>query len=440
MGGVIASQVSLTHGWLPVTAQVVAAAAVAAAVGGRRRAWYTRWLPWAGLSGIGAALGTGWYISSQGLSDATNPAPRGLWLWIALTGAAVAVLVLGWRAARWPRRTAAALAVPLCLACAALALDQWTGYVPTVQSAWNQATEGPLPDQTEPTVMTAMRIRHAVPARGTVVPVDTGAAASGFRHRREFVYLPPAWYASTPPPRLPTVLMIGGEFNTPADWIRAGEAVTTIDRFAAAHRGYAPVFVFVDAIGTFNNDTECVNGPRGNSADHLTKDVVPFLVANYGVSRDPAHWGVVGWSMGGTCAVDLTVTHPELFGAFEDIAGDLAPNAGNRTQTVDRLFGGDAGRYAAFDPTTVMTRHGRYDGVAGRFDVNADVNARSQAAAANSLCAVGRANGIDCSVVTQPGKHDWPFAAHAFAAALPWLAGRLGTPAAAQPVGDNAVR
>jgi hypothetical protein len=32
--------------------------------------------------------------------------------------------------------------------------------------------------------------------------------------------------------------------------------------------------------------------------------------------------------------------------------------------------------------------------------------------------------------VAQPGKHDWPFAAHAFAAALPWMAGQLGTPGA----------
>jgi hypothetical protein len=28
----------------------------------------------------------------------------------------------------------------------------------------------------------------------------------------------------------------------------------------------------------------------------------------------------------------------------------------------------------------------------------------------------------------QPGKHDWPFADRAFAAALPWLAGQIGTP------------
>ena len=55
-------------------------------------------------------------------------------------------------------------------------------------------------------------------------------------------------------------------------------------------------------------------------------------------------------------------------------------------------------------------------------------NPEGQDFAANSLCTVGSAHGIRCAVVTQPGRHDWPFAAQAFADALPWLAGRLGTP------------
>jgi S-formylglutathione hydrolase FrmB len=62
----------------------------------------------------------------------------------------------------------------------------------------------------------------------------------------------------------------------------------------------------------------------------------------------------------------------------------------------------------------------------------ADTDPGNPAAAAASLCQVGRANGIDCAVVTQPGKHDWPTAGTAFANALPWLAGQLGTPAAAR--------
>jgi S-formylglutathione hydrolase FrmB len=118
--------------------------------------------------------------------------------------------------------------------------------------------------------------------------------------------------------------------------------------------------------------------------------------------------------------------HPELFSAFEDIAGDLSPNAGTKDQTIARLYGGNSAAWAAYDPTTVMTRHGHYTDVAGWFDTN--TTGPEQTAAAAKLCARGTADGIDCTVAVQPGMHDWPFADQAFAAALPWLAGRLGTP------------
>jgi S-formylglutathione hydrolase FrmB len=422
---------SLMHGWLPVTVQVIAAAALIAAVSRRSGRWQVRWLPWALMVGGAVAASAYWYVASQGLSD--NPAPNALWIWTGLTGFAAAVLVAGWRRARWRRRGVTVLALPLSLLCTALALNLWVGYFPTVQIAWNQLTAGPLPDQTDEVTVMAMQHERKIPSKGTVVPVDISDAVSGFRHRGELVYLPPAWYATNPPPKLPTVMMLGGEFNTPADWLRAGQAIKTIDDFAAAHRGYAPVLVFADPGGAFNNDTECVNGSRGNSADHLTKDVVPFMVSKFGVSPERAKWGIVGWSMGGTCAVDLAVMHPDMFSAFEDIAGDIGPNSGTKDQTIARLFGGNVDAWAAFDPTTVITRHGPYTGLAGWFDVNGSTatlqrTKNDQAAAANSLCALGAANGINCAVVSQPGQHDWPFASHAFAAALPWLAGQIGTP------------
>ncbi|RAV07032.1 esterase family protein [Mycobacterium colombiense] len=438
------------HGWVPVTIQALAAVALVAAVGWRSRRWRTVWLPVAALAGGVAAYLTHWYIVDHGLSD--DPAPAALWLWITLTGMAAAVLVLGWRTARRWRRGAAVLAVPLCLLSAALVLNLWVGYFPTVQSAWSQLTSGPLPDQADQATVTAMAASRIRPAHGTVVPVAIPSDGSHFKHRGELVYLPPEWFATTPPPALPTVMMIGGQFNTPADWTRAGNAVKTIDDFAAAHDGKAPVLVFVDSGGAFNNDTECVNGVRGNAADHLTKDVVPFMISTFGVSTHRSNWGVAGWSMGGTCAVDLTVMHPELFSAFVDVAGDFFPNAGNKAQTIARLFGGSADAWAAFDPTTVISRHGPYRDVAGWFAISSDgppsrrdlqladtgairlagreaaANPGNQTAAAYSLCAIGRSNGIDCAVVPQPGKHDWPFADRVFAASLPWLAGELGTP------------
>ena len=383
---------------------------------------------------------------------AGDPAPPVLWIWIAATGLAMGVLIQGWRGAQWWRRAVSVLAVPMCVFSAALAVNLWVGYFPTVHTAWNQLTAGPLPDQTDRMTVTAMQLAGTRPEKGVVVPVSIPDNGSNFHHRQELVYLPPAWFATNPAPRLPTVMMIGAALNTPADWLRAGHAVHIIEDFATAHGGNAPVLVFVDATGGFNNDTECVNGSRGNAADHLTKDVIPYMISNFRVSSDRANWGIAGWSMGGTCAVDLTVMHPDLFTAFVDIAGDAAPNTGTKDQTIDLLFGGNASAYAAYEPTTVITKHGRYKAVYGWFDIpgtpraqrrlataagigavaveahDAAINPEGQDFAANSLCTIASAHGIRCAVVAQPGRHDWPFAAQAFATALPWMAGRLGTP------------
>ncbi|HZZ97781.1 MAG TPA: alpha/beta hydrolase-fold protein, partial [Jatrophihabitantaceae bacterium] len=217
--------------------------------------------------------------------------------------------------------------------------------------------------------------------------------------------------------------MIGAEFGTPLDWIRSANAVATLDAFAAAHRGHAPIAVFADATGGFAVDTECVNGVHGNAADHLTSDVTAEVEATFGAEK-PTRWGVVGFSSGGTCAVDLAVMHPDIFSAFVDIGGDVAPNAGDRRQTIDRLFGGDARAWSSFDPATVIRRHGDYRNMAGLFATPGPVGR----AAAESLCDAGAAHGIECNLVTLPGKHDWPSAASAFEVTLPWLADRLHTP------------
>ena len=90
----------------------------------------------------------------------------------------------------------------MCLLSVALALNLWVGYFPTVQTAWNQLTAGPLPDQTDQAAVAAIAAapsnsshRHGQRRAG-----DHPAAASGFKHRGELVYLPPAWFATSPPP------------------------------------------------------------------------------------------------------------------------------------------------------------------------------------------------------------------------------------------------
>ncbi|MFI5775999.1 alpha/beta hydrolase [Nocardia sp. NPDC051570] len=444
---------SLLHGWLPLTIELIAVALLIIAIARLTRRWWFIRVPICVALGVAAAVGGWLYLTNQGL--ASDPAPLALWVALGAMVAALAVAVVGWPGARWWQRTAAIVAVPMAVLSTGLVLNQWVGYYPTVQSAWSALTAGPLPHQTDLAALPGLRGKPMT--TGVVVPVDIPDTASGFNHRTEYVYLPPVWFTGDKPPTLPVVMMIGGEFNTPSDWMRSGQIMPDIDQFTATNGGRAPIMVFVDSSGSFNNDTECVDGPRGNAADHLTEDVPRYVESTFGASADPANWAVIGWSMGGTCAVDLTVMHPELFHTFVDIAGDIGPDSGSKEQTIQRLYGGDASKWARFDPMTVMAAHGPYPGVAGLFDdltppqrgnrsgtphfkmpqVNEDQVGfggqdtpmdTGEVGAAEKLCTEGRTVAIDCTIHTTQGGHTWQFASAAFSSSLPWVTARVGMP------------
>lgn len=99
---------------------------------------------------------------------------------------------LAQRAVVAPRRVAAGRA--LCLLSATLTLNLWVGYFPTVQTAWNQLTSGPLPDQADQAAVAALAHSGVRPSHGTLLPVVIPSDASHFKHRGELVYLPPAWF------------------------------------------------------------------------------------------------------------------------------------------------------------------------------------------------------------------------------------------------------
>jgi len=121
------------HGWVPLTVQAIAVVVIVVAVGWRNPTWRRFWLPAAVVFGAILAACGYWYVSLEGLAD--DPAPNLLWIWMTVTGASIVVLVAGWRGARWWRRSASVVAVPLALLCAALALNLWVGYFPSVQTA-----------------------------------------------------------------------------------------------------------------------------------------------------------------------------------------------------------------------------------------------------------------------------------------------------------------
>lgn len=255
--------VSLLAGWFPVALEVIAAGLLILAIGWRDRRWRLRMLPLViGISAVGALLAS--YPGAQ-LVGITDPLPFGVWLWLGVGIAALAVLIAGWKSAGWWRRGAAVLAIGMATLVGANQVNQFVGYYPTIDSALDAWNNTPLPGQVSMTGLAHDSGGPTLPKAGKLVSVDIPATYSGFEHRAELVYLPPVWFRSAKHhPALPVVEVVGGERGAPTDWVRLGNAVGVADAYAKQHHGFAPILVFVDATATFDNDTECVDGPRGS--------------------------------------------------------------------------------------------------------------------------------------------------------------------------------
>lgn len=356
--------------------------------------------------------------------------PRSFYLWSSLPVFALVVWAAPRRRPRARRWTALAGAVVFC-AFGALEVNAHYGYRPTVHDLLGL----PLPDlPTRLTGHTSLATRSASPVvRAAASPASDGhgqldsvalpGVVSHFDARSGYVWLPPKWFVQ-PRPALPVVLMLGGVPSEPADLIRGSAAVNLADRYARAHRGLAPIVVFADENGSYLNDSECVDGPRGQAETYLTRDVPSAIIARYGASPDPKDWAVVGYSEGGTCAVSLTLRHPDVFGSFVGISGDTRPNASrgsnSRARTITELYGGRAGGWAEHDlPKLAATAHpGRSWLVAGDQDTRA--RASQQALAAN----FGR-GGAGVTALTVAGGHTFPMVRLALEATFPPLADQL---------------
>jgi S-formylglutathione hydrolase FrmB len=148
-----------------------------------------------------------------------------------------------------------------------------------------------------------------------------------------------------------------------------------------------------------------------------------------GVAPDPRHWAIGGFSEGGTCALELGLRHPDVYGTFLDLAGDRAPNLGSPQDTLKHLYGGSQAAMAAHDPANLLRPHA-YRNIAGWFIAGASDT--GHVTVARSLAAAARSAGMDTTALIFPGGHNWQFAADAFRTVLPTVALRLG----AVPAGE----
>ena len=184
-----------------------------------------------------------------------------------------------------------------------------------------------------------LQIEHAIaaPSASPFAPAAAGmvqATVTGPRSGvtgQVLVWTPPGYSPSGPP--LPVLLSLNGYPGNPIDAINGLGMPTAIPQLIAS--GALPSMIVVAASTNIGGkDWGCADAPGGPRVDTwLTRDVRELVQANFQVLGQ-SRWSVLGLSSGGTCAVRLTLLHPDAFGAAVGMAGSNAPDS--PALTVDR--------------------------------------------------------------------------------------------------------
>jgi enterochelin esterase-like enzyme len=415
-------------------------AALAWLAGRRGRRWWVRAVPLAALLGLltGALVRLAVDVWWRPFPD---PLPWVAVVWVALVVTALALAVQRVRAAPRPRRP-----VPALLASVALLLVLLTGLAqinqhirayPTLRSALGlsvaqQIDFGQIAPPTQPTVTAFPGTPLAaswtpppdMPTHGAVTQVPVPGTRSGFEARPAWVYLPPAYLVS-PRALLPVLVLIPGQPGSPRDWFDGGLLADTMDAFASAHGGLAPVVVVPDPLGSRLAQTLCVDSPAGQVFTYLTVDVPSWISSALQVDSDPAHRAVGGASAGGTCALQLAVNAASVYTTFLDMSGQDAPTVGSLQRTVAEFFGGDMAAFQRVNPLDVLAS-GRLapTAITGSVVVGAD-DSRYRPEAQRVHAAL-LAAGVATRYVELPGGHSWQVWSVGLRHELPFVAARIG--------------
>ncbi|CAJ1580034.1 alpha/beta hydrolase [[Mycobacterium] wendilense] len=426
----------LLSGWLPVVLHGAAIAATAVLVW---RLWWSGTSQHSRIRVVAGCLAVSatatvvvTYLARNVWLLIPDDSQAAVYVWIGMAMLAIsAAIVPVVSDRRLPRTLAGLVAAAVVVAACANQVNAVFGVYPTAADALGtgQFDQVPLPrDDASVRVMAdadPVASRWAVPpqlpARGKAASAPIPSPVSGFSARNAEIYLPPAYFAD-PRPQLPVLVLIAGQPGTPSDWLTAGNLVGTMDSFAAAHAGLAPVVVVPDGTGSEFGDPLCLDSRRGNADSYLSRDVPAWIRTYLTVDTDPHSWAVGGLSYGGTCALQLATNHPDVYPTFLDISGAAEPGLGDRQKTLAETFSGDPAPFIRVNPLDLLRSH-RYPGSAGAIVVGAGDS--DTVGDSRAVYAATQAAGMNTHYLELPGAHDWRVFSAGLGRELPWLAHQL---------------
>lgn len=346
--------------------------------------------------------------------------PDSLWLVLLLLLAAIAMLVLAIRLRRWPvRLVAGATALALAMVSGFAVVNDYYGYY----RSWGVLAgdlSGNVPGgYALPAVSRVARPRSP----GRVVKLTLTGPLTHIS-RTALVYLPAQYdqpaYAHM---RFPVVELMHGSPGEPVDWVGPLRLAAIADALVQRH-AMGPMVLVMPSINDGSSYLDCVNTATVPDETYLVDDVRSAVLDRFRVTRQPAGWGISGYSSGGYCAANLALRDRARFGAAavmdgyfraqdgpagQALGGNAAAERANSPLQIARSLSIEARPMPAFWLSAGTGDHGDY------------VEARAFVAALNGLEQV--------HLATQPGaRHNFYAWSDAIPTMLAWMWQQLAPP------------
>ncbi len=260
---------------------------------------------------------------------------------------------------------------------------------------------------------------------GKVLTLALPGPVSGVSGRSGLVYVPPE--LGDPGLRtddVPVVELFHGTPGRPSDWTDGLHLQQTMDRLRAARQVGPMVLVVPDTNGGVKGTEECTDAPGGVRDDtYLTRDVPADVRSALGLHTGPRSSGLLGYSSGGYCAMNLGLRHRTEFRALAALDGYYSPT---QAPYGARLFHGDLAAQQANDPT-LLVRAPDPAPLPAIFLATGTGDRSDLRAARSFLAALGP--GVSAQLVTEPGaRHTFDAWASSLPVALTWMWQQLRTP------------
>lgn len=138
--------------------------------------------------------------------------------------------------------------------------------------------------------------------------------------RRAFVYTPPG-YDQNPKTRYPVLYLQHGSGESERGWIEQGKANFILDNLIAGRRARPMIVVMENGMVAAKAGTTPAPGARGNEAfgELVVSDLIPAIDSSYRTLAERANRAIAGLSMGAGQAMQIGLSHLDLFafvGAF----------------------------------------------------------------------------------------------------------------------------